>query len=203
MAFYRRGAEPEKGKPDKREWWYSFTYKGTRIQRNSGCANKNDARDVMSAYRTALAKGEVGITEKVKVPTFKEFSVPFMKHVRVERKEKPKTITFYEQKLKPLLSAFGPLPLDKIAERQIDKYKEDRQQVKTRYKRPVSPATINRELATLRKLLRLAHERSVIVRVPRVRLLAGEKPREFVLEQFRFNCEHTGKTRSSSRTRVT
>ena len=181
MAFYRRGKEPEKGKPDKREWWYSFTFKGTRIQRNSGCSNINDARDVMSAYRTALAKGEVGIVEKVKVPTLKEFSEPFMKHVKVERKEKPRTITFYAEKLKPLVSAFGSLPLDKINEKQIDQYKENRQSAKTRLKRVVSPATINRELATLRKMLRFAHERAVIARVPRIRLLAGERPREFVL----------------------
>ena len=45
----------------------------------------------------------------------------------------------------------------------------------------MSLASVNRELATLRRLLRLAHESNVINRVPRVRLLQGERSREFVL----------------------
>jgi integrase len=40
---------------------------------------------------------------------------------------------------------------------------------------------VNRELATLRRLLRLAYEWKVIDRVPRIRLLRGEKHRESVL----------------------
>ncbi len=41
--------------------------------------------------------------------------------------------------------------------------------------------TVNRSLATLRKLLRLAHEWRLINRIPRVRLLPGERNREFIL----------------------
>ena len=40
---------------------------------------------------------------------------------------------------------------------------------------------MNRELATLRRLLRLAQEWKVLDRVPRIRLLSGEEGREFVL----------------------
>jgi integrase len=45
----------------------------------------------------------------------------------------------------------------------------------------VSPATVNRALACLRRLLRLAQEWRVIDRVPRIRLLPDERSREFVL----------------------
>ena len=51
----------------------------------------------------------------------------------------------------------------------------------SRYERPLSPASVNRELATLRRLLRLAQEWKVLDRVPRIRLLRGEHQREFVL----------------------
>jgi integrase len=40
---------------------------------------------------------------------------------------------------------------------------------------------MNRELATLRRLLRLAQERRLLDRIPRIRLLRGEHNREFVL----------------------
>ena len=47
----------------------------------------------------------------------------------------------------------------------------------------VGPATVNRELATLRRMLRLAHEWKEIQRVPRIRLLTGERVRDFVLSR--------------------
>ena len=47
--------------------------------------------------------------------------------------------------------------------------------------RPISPSTVNRSLATLRRMMRLAQEWRVIDRVPRIRLLPGERNREFVL----------------------
>lgn len=42
-------------------------------------------------------------------------------------------------------------------------------------------ASINRELAVLRRLLRLAQEWKILDRVPRIRLFRGEEGREFVL----------------------
>lgn len=49
----------------------------------------------------------------------------------------------------------------------------------------VGPATVNRELATLRRILRLAHEWKEIDRVPRIRLLGGERNRDFFLSRAR------------------
>ncbi len=43
--------------------------------------------------------------------------------------------------------------------------------------------SVNRELATLRRMLRLAHEWREIERVPRIRLLSGERIRDFVLSR--------------------
>jgi len=43
------------------------------------------------------------------------------------------------------------------------------------------PATINRELATLRRMLRIAQDWNIIAGVPRIRMLKGERCREFVL----------------------
>ena len=47
--------------------------------------------------------------------------------------------------------------------------------------KPISPASVNRELATLRRLLRMAHEWQLVNRVPRIRLLRGERNRTFTL----------------------
>jgi len=46
----------------------------------------------------------------------------------------------------------------------------------------VGPATVNRELATLRRMLRHAQELKEIEHVPRIRLLSGERTRILMLE---------------------
>jgi hypothetical protein len=47
--------------------------------------------------------------------------------------------------------------------------------------KPRAVASIHRELATLRRLLRLAHEWKLIDRIPGIRLFRGEEDRDFVL----------------------
>ena len=57
MALYKRNGV----------WWYHFVFKGRHIQRSSKVGNKTDARTIEAAYRTQLAKGEVGIEEPEEV----------------------------------------------------------------------------------------------------------------------------------------
>jgi integrase len=52
MATYKRGGV----------YWYSFVFDVRRIQKSTKQKNRKAATDIESAYRTALAKGEVGIT---------------------------------------------------------------------------------------------------------------------------------------------
>lgn len=64
--------------------------------------------------------------------------------------------------------------IDRIDEALIERYVVWRRQ-------QVSITTTNRELATLRRLLHLANEWKMIRSVPRVRLLTGERQRDFIL----------------------
>jgi len=85
---------------------------------------------------------------------------------------------FYASKLSRLLE-FAPIAnvrIDRIEEGTIEEYVVARRAT-------VGPATVNRELATLRRMLRLAHEWKEIQRVPRIRLLTGERVRDFVLSR--------------------
>jgi integrase len=131
-----------------------------------------------ASFRTALAKGEGGIAAAKPAPAFRDFADQFRKSVETQCAAKPSTVEFYLGKLARLLE-FTPLAqarLDKIDEALIDSYVQHR-------RKTVSPASTNRELATLRKALRLAYEWKIINRVPRIRLLPGERVRTFVLSQ--------------------
>jgi integrase len=82
------------------------------------------------------------------------------------------------------LADFQPLAtrtLDTIDEELIEALKRKRSKQVSRLSRPLSVASINRELATLRRALHLAHEWKVIDRLPKIRLFRGEVNREFVL----------------------
>jgi integrase len=169
--------------PKSNNWSYKFTWNGEPIRKSTKQTNKRVAEQMEAAHRTQLAKGEVGIHEKKCVPTLKEFASRFEKAIDTLNADKPATISFYKEKLKRLLN-YGPFaaaPLDTIDEAMIEAYKQHRSTVVSRYKKPLSPASINRELATLRRLLRLAQEWKIIDRVPRIRMLKGERQREFVL----------------------
>lgn len=129
-----------------------------------------------------MAKGEVGIVDRPRAPTLSEFAPRFMEAIETQCGSKPRTVSFYRKKLGYLLKhgSLANKRLDEIDERLIDAYKRDRSKMITRRKMLISPASINRELATLRRLLRLAHEWQIIIRVPRIRLLRGERIREYI-----------------------
>jgi integrase len=175
MAIYKRGGT----------YWYEFQFNGQRIQQSARTGNKDVARQIEAAHRVGLAKGEAGIQQRPAAPTLAEFAPRFESSIETLCAEKPATISFYRQKVRQLLAdrQLSGARLNTIDEALIDGYKQRRTRAESRRKRPLSPASVNRELATLRRLLRLAQEWKVIDRVPRIRLLRGEREREFVFDR--------------------
>ena len=178
-------------------YWYEFMWKGDRVRKSTGQRNPRVARQIESAHKTSLAKGEVGIRERKPVPTFQEFSVRFLKWVAVERAQKPRTVSFYKVRVRFLL-AFESLrnsTLDEIDEALVAKFVEWRKgcaKTKTTRRgngrvefsslnRPIGVCSVNRELAVLRRMLHVAREWKVIPAVPVIHLLPGERMSERVL----------------------
>jgi len=164
-------------------WWYDFEFKGARYRSSTKVGNKRVAESIEAAKRTQLAKGEVGIEDRKPAPTLKEFAPRFDKAIETQCSEKPRTVEFYRAKLQNLLAneRLASRRIDAIDEAEVEAYVQARASVKSRRKLPLSVGSINRELATLRRLLRLAHEWKEISRIPRIRLLRGERNRETIL----------------------
>ena len=107
-------------------YWYEFMWKGVRVRKSTGQRNPRVSRQIESAHKTSLAKGEVGIRDRKQVPTFQEFSDQFLKWVAVERAQKPRTVSFYKVRVRFLL-AFDSLrstTMDKIDEALVAKFVE-------------------------------------------------------------------------------
>ncbi|MCI0721077.1 MAG: tyrosine-type recombinase/integrase [Acidobacteria bacterium] len=113
---------------------------------------------------------------QVQAPSLRAFEKRFTDHVKVSLAAKPATVEFYAKKLRRLLD-FEPLAssrLDQIDEPLVESFIQSR-------RAQVSPASVNRELATLKKLLRWAYSQKLIHRVPVIKLLPGEGHRDFIL----------------------
>jgi len=172
MAVYKRG----------NVWWYKFNWSGVTVRASTKATNKRTAEQIEAAKKTALAKGEVNIQERKRIPTLREFAKDFESAIQTQCAEKPRTIDFYLSRVKQLLkSELADRPLSAVDEGAIEKYRQTRAAKISRLGRILSPGSINRELATLRRMMRLAYEWKVIDRVPRVKLLRGEKNRESIL----------------------
>ena len=61
MSIFKRG----------NVYWYHFLFNGEHVQRSTKQGNPRTARQIEAAYRTALAKGEVGIEERKAAPMFR------------------------------------------------------------------------------------------------------------------------------------
>jgi|SRR5580704_4178598 hypothetical protein len=91
--------------PKSKYWWYKFSWNGEVIRESTKQANKRVAETMEAAHRTALAKGEVGIREKKRIPTLKEFAEDdFKPYVQSQFKDKPKTLEYYLNGIKCLLA---------------------------------------------------------------------------------------------------
>ena len=187
-------------------YWYEFEFNGarhratTKILVGKGVPGevspKEKAKQAETAKRMELALGNVGIKKRPPAPAFSQFAERFEKWMSAERADKPKTIAFYKDRLRQLqnFEKLKKAPLDQIDEQLVGAYVEWRsgktRQYAIRKKKgfeladtcePVSVACINRDLATLRRVLNVARIWKVIPSVPVIRLLPGERGHERVL----------------------
>lgn len=183
MAVFKRG----------KVYWFEFVWRGERIRDSTKQGNAKVARDIEAARRTQLAKGLVGIQDRPPAPTVEEFAERFLQAIQTQCASKPNTVTFYENKLASLLKwePIAKCRLDEVDAEIIERFTQHKARLVSRRGKPLSPASINRELAVLRRLLHLAQEWKEIDRMPRISLLRGERNREFTLsyEQERLYLE--------------
>ena len=171
MSLYKRGDV----------WWYEFVFSGERVRESTKQGNKRTAEQMEAAARTKLAKEGVGIKEPAKAPTLAEYAkTSFLPHVEVHKAAKANTLAFYRNSVRNLL-AFEKLAnsrLDKIDVPLLDQY------IVRRRGAGMQVSTVNRDLATLRRMLNLVPKlRSDLkdIALAEVTLQDGENRRERVV----------------------
>jgi integrase len=160
-------------------WWFKFVWKGELIRESTKQTNKRTAEQIEAARKTQLAKGEVGIRDRKPVPTVADFAdQDFLPFVRSTSAAKPQTVRFYENSVRNLKA------YDKLAGLRMDVVTSDviAGFVAKRRDAGKEVSTINRDLATLRRMFHLAQEWGKVTTIlPKVPMMPGENQRERVL----------------------
>jgi integrase len=155
--------------------------------------NQRTASDIERAFRTALAKGDVGITERRAVPGFRSAMSEFLRWSEEEHRAHRATHRRYETSSIALLRYFRDAPLDSITPDDVERYKACRsgefktvraqngKRVATNKK--LRPATINRELACLKATFNFVIKSDAIAKNPvsRVKFLPENNQQSRVL----------------------
>jgi len=166
------------GRPVRKvAWGYTLQVNGKQERKFSAAWSKQDAQE-------ALAERVLERDEPKPPPEPKTFGEVAKEYLEFKRAKGKRTLLDDEQRLTRVLRWFGTdTPITEVTAQRIAQYDRERVTEMSRRGRPVSPATVNRELAMLRHLLRLAEEWGYIEKVPRIRLGKESQGRLRYLEE--------------------
>lgn len=157
-------------------YWYKFVFNGELIRESTKQGNDKIARQMESAHRVSLAKGEVGIREKRPAASLSDFlDRDFLPYIEAHfSAAKPKTAEYYGYGVELLKRAdLGKLKLDEITSQHAAGFIAKSSKL--------SPSTMNCGLRTLRRALNLATEWGKLERRPKISLAKGERQRERIV----------------------
>ena len=161
-------------------YWFEFWAGGKRYRKSASVGNQQAAGQIECAFRTALAKEDVGITERKVVPSFRAAMTDFLFWSAQSHKEP--THARYITSSVALLKHFRDTSLDKVTPEEVERFKITRaREYKTvrgkgsalNTTKRLRPATVNRELACLKALFNLVIKADILAKNPvsRVKML--------------------------------
>jgi integrase len=164
-SLYRRG----------KVWWVKYSVAGRVVRESSRSARREDALRLLRIREGQAAQG-LPVLARVR---FEVAAADLRRHYATTGR---RDLGEVERRLRPLEAFFGGRWLSEIGPAAITAYAAARQAA------GLAPATINRELAMLRRLFRLAVEHGTVARVPPIRLLREPPPRAGFVEPAQFEA---------------
>ena len=127
-------------------WWMSFMYQGQQVRRSTETSDKRLAEAILGKIKVQIIEGRFFEKPTEQQRTFTELLDRYIKEHAARRGNYYREMT----SVRTLKAFFGNPTLDHVSPKRIVAYKNQR------YTDGVKPATINRELATLKKAFNLA-----------------------------------------------
>jgi integrase len=141
-------------KKGSKQWQMGVMFEGRQICRSAHTTNKDLAKKLLDRWGTEIFERRFQLV-KAKAPFFEDYANLFLQTI-----PNLKTRSRYTSSVNNMKPRFGKLRLSRITADSIEEFKEERLAA------GVGPATVNRDLVPLRKMLRVAQKRRFIARSP-------------------------------------
>ncbi len=132
-------------RPQGKVWWMNFMYQGQQVRRSTGTADRRLAESILAKVRVQIIEGRFFETREETTRTFEELMARYLTE-HAARKSQPR---HYRGYAKSLTAFFGGRTLAEITPKLIVEYKN------RRYAAGLKPASINRELASMKTAFNL------------------------------------------------
>ncbi len=173
-----KAAKADRTLIESKVWWVKYYVNGRRIRESTGTEKETEARRFLKEREGRVATGQPILprTDRVR---YDEAAQDLRQHYRTTGDRNPEEAEF---RLKHLDVFFSGRRLASIGPADMTRYALQRQG------EGVSSATINKETATLSRMLRLAYENGKLLRLPVIRKLKENAPRQGFFEKDQFEA---------------
>jgi integrase len=135
-------------------WWITYCVRGQQRFESALSTKKRDAQELLDIRKGAAREGRLRLP-KSNAPRFDEYARSFLLTV-----QHPNTKKRYGSSARNLAACFGNMKLAGITSDVIEEFKEKR------LSNGIRTATVNRDLAVLRRMMRLAERKMLISESP-------------------------------------
>jgi integrase len=150
-------------------WWYRFRLNGRNYRATTQTALKRQAADIEARERSRILEGRHGIRRQPDI-LFKQFATEYLD---ASKADKTASSDQRDREIAAVLNRFfGGVLLHELTAYRIEQFKRERLAGRWRARgqtsapKPVRPATVNRELDTLRAILSWAVKEGKLVESP-------------------------------------
>src|ERR1043166_4924369 len=159
-------------------WWCKYYRDGVPTRRSSDLDKHGRGPACLPARAGKVAAGEPVLVRADKV-RYEEAEADLVAHYETTGSRK---LSEVRKRLKPLTPFFAGYRIAKITGADVTRYVERRQRAEA------ANGTINRELAILTKMLRLAYENQKLLRLPVIHKLEEAAPRPGFFEREQYDA---------------
>lgn len=159
-------------------WWVKYYQNGRPIRESTAATKETEARRFLKEREGRAATGQPILRRLDRIP-YEEVAKDLRQHYQTTGS---RNLEEAEYRLKHLDTFFAGQRIAAIGPASITAY------VAKRQGEGASNATINRELETLSKMLRLAYENNKLMRLPVIHKLAANPPRQGFFEREQFEA---------------
>jgi len=146
MGLYRRGKS--------KKWWMNFMSEGRQKCESTGTTDKRTAQKILDKRKGEIVEGRFSLPRS-NPPALKQWAEQFLGSIQHQNTKRA-----YISCVRALLNFFGDARLSQISPGRIEEFKLARMRSGTR------PATINRNLAVPRRMMKLAARQRLVGRSP-------------------------------------